>query len=133
MECQRCAEQIARNRTGLCRRCRNFVGQQYHIGQNNNDREVNEREENESNSQLFYNDNIINNHLYNPGYIDEVKQKKNLRIMALNPNGFGPKTIEKIEMMCQKVQELEIDMVLLSTPDRRWTTTILEQLRKRFR
>ena len=52
--------------------------------------------------------------------------------MAMNPNGFGPENLEKMEMMCQKVIDMEIDLILLSAPDRRWTTTRLEKLKKIF-
>ena len=51
----------------------------------------------------------------------------------MNPNGFGPKNIEKLEMMCQKVGELEINLILLSMPNWRWTISRTENLIRRFK
>ena len=70
-------------------------------------------------SNLENKDNKINNNIINQGYIDEVKNINNTRFIALNPDGFRPENTEKIEMVCQQVIEMEIDVIMLSTPDRR--------------
>ena len=47
--------------------------------------------------------------------------------MIVNLNAFGPENTEKIEIMCEKVIELEINMILLSTPNRRWNIPRIEK------
>ena len=37
--------------------------------------------------------------LINQGYIDSMKQDTLIRILALNPRGFGPNSKEKINML----------------------------------
>jgi len=132
MECKRCKEQVTRNKTDLCRRCRNYILPQYYIGRNNNDGEIRTQDYVNIGQQNVHDNNIINNVLNNPGYIANTKQNQNLRIMAMNPNGFGPENLEKMEMMCQKVIEMNIDLILLSAPDRRWTMKRQEIMKKRF-
>jgi len=100
----------------------------YEIGINNNDGEANNDVMEDERNQFENRNNNINIDLQNQGYIKSIKQKQNIRIMAVNPNKFGPENKEKLEMMCQIVKELEIDMVLLSAPDRRWTTSRIEKL-----
>ena len=118
MGCERCKEQVTRNRTSLCRRCRNYVVQQYQIERNNNDGEIITQDYSNISDQSVNTNNIVNNFLNNPGYIENVKKEYNLRIMAMNLNGFGPENLDKTEMICQKVIEMNIDLILLSAPDR---------------
>jgi len=131
--CRRCGEQVSWNKRKLCGICRNTTIEPFDAGVNNWDGEQESFDRMEYEHRLNNRINIINNNLCNPGYIDEVKHRDSIRIIAVNPHGFGPDCTEKIEMLCQKVQEMEIDMILMSSPDRRWTSNRIEQLTNKFR
>ena len=55
----------------------------------------------------------------NQGYIDSKKHKDCIRFLSLNPRGFGPDNEEKMEMMVEAAKKMEIDGILLSSPDRK--------------
>jgi len=132
IECTRCGEQVSWNRPLLCGRCRSRTIERYEVGMNNDDGDRNREEQKEYENAIVNRINIINNSLNHHGFIDEVKQVDSMRIVAMNPNGFGPDSEEKVEMMCQKAKEMEIDIIMLSSPDRRWTKTRIERLRRKF-
>ena len=50
-----------------------------------------------------------------------------MRLFHTNIREFGPDKVEKIEILKKKVKELEIDRILFSIPDRRWTSIVIEQ------
>ena len=60
----------------------------------------------------------MNKNLNNQEFIDGAKKINNIRFIASNPNGFGPENSEKIEILCEKVIEMKIDIKILSTPNR---------------
>jgi len=91
-----------KNRTGLCSRCRSINIQPYQIGTNNNDGEYiedNNQQWTEYSNYITNRFNIYNKNLNNQGYIDNVKSQNSIRFIVLNPQGFSPKSIEKINIM----------------------------------
>jgi hypothetical protein len=69
----------------------------------------------------------------NQGFIDSFKRGGCVRILGLNPRGFGVDSNEKIEMMKEAMSKYEIDVLLLSSPDRRWRASTRESLKRSFR
>ena len=63
--------------------------------------------------------NKRNHDLKNQGYVESIKQENVVRILALNLRGFGPKNKEKINMLKKAMVEWKIDVVLMSSIDRR--------------
>ena len=77
--------------------------------------------------------NKRNHDLKNQWYVESIKQENVVRILALNPRGFGPKNKEKINMLKKAMVEWKIDVVLMSSTDRRWTEMKLDQMKKQMR
>ena len=51
----------------------------------------------------------------------------------MNPRGFGPDNEEKVEMMKKSIREFNIDRVLLSSPDQKWSTAKIDRLKRTFK
>ena len=111
IECKRCGEQVSWNCETLSGICRNIVVENLNVSMNNNDGERDSNGRVEYEHRLNNRINIINNSLRNQGFIEEVKHRDSIRIMAVNPSGFWPDSVEKVEMMCQEVIDMEIDMI----------------------
>ena len=137
IECERCKRQIPWKRTRRCNRCRNLIIEEYRNNRNQNegDNEIEIlRQEVGLINTLPANDiNKRNNQIKHQGYIDSTKQQECIRILSLNPRGFGPENEEKLAMMIKSIKKYSIDAVLLSSPDRKWTNNKLERLQRRFR
>ena len=69
----------------------------------------------------------------NEGWIDSQKHDINVRILSMNPRGFGPHQEEKVVMMIDYAKRHQIDRILLSSPDQKWTSTKVDKLKRRFR
>ena len=69
----------------------------------------------------------------NQGYIDSEKHLDCIQFLLLNPRGFRLDNIEKIEMMLEATKRYEIDGVLLSSPDRRWSSNKIKQVKRKFK
>ena len=63
--------------------------------------------------------NKRNSELKNQGYVDSKKHKDCIRFLSLNPRGFWPDNNDKIEMMVAAAKKMEIDGIMLSSPDRK--------------
>ena len=136
IECRIYKEQILKNRKRKCTRCRDQTISSICRGQNNEDGNDEIEILREQLGQTLQYNNEINRKNYdlkNQGYIDSKKDKDCVRILALNPRGFGPNTMEKVNMMKKAMEEKEIDIVLLSSADREWTEYRVEQMKKMFR
>ena len=66
-------------------------------------------------------------------YSSIVLMINNIRFMTLNPDRFGPENSEKIKILCQKVIDMEIDIIMLSAPNRWWATNIVESIKRQFK
>ena len=86
---------------------------------------------NEVERHFIRNDNT-NTSMKDPGHVDSCKNPKAIRMCYLNPNGFGPDTHEKTQMLIQSKNRLQIDGMFFSSPDRLWNSRRIEQLRKRM-
>ena len=69
----------------------------------------------------------------NQGYVDSKKYKDCIRFLSLNPQGFGPDNDKKMEMIVAAVQKLEIDGIMLSSPDRKWSTSMIDRVKRKFK
>ena len=74
----------------------------------------------------------VNYEFKNQGYVDCMKDPNNIRFMSLNLHRFGQDNYKKMNIMYQAAIELEIDVIMLSTLDRKWTMTRTLQLKKQF-
>ena len=75
-----------------------------------------------------FNDTVINN----LGFVDFKKNERNIRLLSVNPQGFGPDTQEKIMMLIRSQQRLQFDRVFFSSPDRLWNSRRIETMKKRI-
>ena len=128
IQCRQCQKQTPRARDKICQRCRNQRIDMFTIGRNNNEGQL-EIEQQRLESIINNGINLPNSALNNQGFISTVKNKENLRLFAINPNGFGPDSKEKLEMLKTAIKHYEIDVILMSSPDRRWTSSRIERLR----
>ena len=55
--------------------------------------------------------------------MDNSKNLDCIRILLLNSRGFGLDNAEKMEMMMAATKDHSVDGILLSLPDRRWTSS----------
>jgi len=56
-----------------------------------------------------------------------------MRLCSVNPNGFRVDLIEKIEQMKRAVEQNQIDCILMSSPDRKQTSSNENQIARIFR
>ena len=66
------------------------------------------------------------------GYIDGRKMEGSMRLLQLNPHGFGPEMNEKINMLKEVIVNMQIDAILFSAPDRKWSTSKVDYLKCRL-
>ena len=69
----------------------------------------------------------------NQGYVDSKKHKDYIRFLFLNPRGFGPDNDNKIEMMVAVAKKMEIDGIMLSSPDRKWSISMIDRVKRKFK
>ena len=69
----------------------------------------------------------------NKGQIVIDKNENDFRIFSINPNGFGPDKVEKMELLKKKCIEMKIDSVMFSSPDRRQSTITTSNVLKYFK
>ena len=69
-------------------------------------------------SEYFTRNNDNERGIRNLGYVDPVKYDRNVRLLTLNPRGFGPDNQEKIIMLKNSERRLQFDGVFFSSPDR---------------
>jgi len=117
IQCRQCQKQTPRAKDKICQRCRNQRIDNFSIGSNNNEGQI-DIEKLKLESIINDGVNIPNKALRNQGFINTVKNKEHLRIFTINPNGFGPDSKEKLEMMKAAIQTYQIDVILMSSPDR---------------
>jgi len=107
------------------------------IQRNNNDGDDDlERLQNQINTienEYSYGINKRNHSLINQGYVDSTKHQDCIRFLFLNPRGFGPDKEEKVEMMLEAIKRYDLDGVMLSSTDRKWSSTSIKQMKRIFR
>ena len=74
--------------------------------------------------------NKRNRDLKNQGFIDSQKYNDCMRILAVNPRGFGPDKEEKVNMLKKAIVDYEIDVVLLSGTDRKWNESTMIRMKR---
>ena len=52
--------------------------------------------------------------LRNEGYIDKTKLSGNIRILSLNPYGYKPNEISKMNTLQKAVQKYDIDIIMMN-------------------
>jgi len=117
----------------MCNKCRNETIWNAREGYNNNEGEDEALVIQEQLGETIIHNNNINKRnteLKNQGFINSKKHEDCIRILALNPRGFGPNNHEKINMLKQAMVEYKIDAVLFSGTDRRWNKSRTETIRK---
>ena len=83
----------------------------------------NKKEKKKTNiEEFFVRHNDDNEYIKQLGYVDPVKYAQNIRLLSVNPRGFGPDTIEKITMLKRSKERLMFDGVFFSSPNRLWDT-----------
>ena len=70
--------------------------------------------------------------IMNMGYIDNVKASSNTRILSLNPNSIQPSNEEKVNMLMNSCIDKQIDIVLLSKMNIKWTASNIEKMRSKL-
>ena len=120
-KCKQCDKVISNIKHKMCNKC------YYEQKENNmeNNRVNNIRE-------YFVNNNNEERVIRNLGYVDQIKYKQNIRLLTLNPRGFGPDTQEKISMLKISKERLQFDGVFFSSPDRNWNSRRKEEMRKKM-
>ena len=114
---------MPRNKNKLCNRCNNVIVRNVRRNYNNdegNDEEMIFREQ--LGGTMKYNTTINKRieGIKNQGFVDSKKYEDYVRMILLNPRGFGPNNNEKVNMLKQAMIDYEIDAVLFSGTDRRW-------------
>jgi len=71
--------------------------------------------------------------IVNQEYVNNNKLVESTRFLSLNPRGFGPDNEEKMEMMVEAAKKMEIDGILLSSPDRKWSTNMIDKIKRKFK
>ena len=71
--------------------------------------------------------------MQNQGYVDSKKHQDCIRLLSLNPHGFGLDNEEKIEMMVLAAQKYDIDRIMLSSLDRRQTSSRIDKVKRKFK
>jgi len=135
VECEMCNVQIPKNKQNMCGQYQNIYIMPARNRYNNNDRDdrINQlRNQIGDIPNINQGINKRNEEMHRQGYIDNKKMTGSIRILQLNPHGFGPEMNEKINMLKEAIISMEIDVILLSAPDRRWTKSKIEFLRKRL-
>ena len=134
IECERCKRQMQWNGTKKQNKCMNEV-----VGDYSDDRNQNEgnpqlstlRQQLGTTNAIPKNEiNERNKNLIHQGQLDDKKRKDCIRLLQLNTKGFGPDDEEKVEMMIKAVKRYGINGILLSSPDRKWTSS---KIRQKFR
>ena len=105
-ECENCKRTVANMKHSFCVKC-------YQDKRNRKE----QRESRENIKKIFTPKN--NNAIKNLGHVDPIKHDKNIRLLSLNPRGFGPDAIEKIAMLQMSKERLQFDGVFFSSPDRK--------------
>ena len=104
-ECKMCDKAVLNMRHSLCNKC---------YSKKQERKEQNEKSESIKNFFIL----TLNSTIKNIGYVDPVKYNQNIRLLSLNPRGFGPDSTEKIAMLKLSKERLQFDGVFFSSPDR---------------
>jgi len=128
-------KKIPYNRTSQCRRCQSIVIPHAQEGINNEEgEEIEQIRIQLSGMEYRYNRiNERNQDITNQGFIDSIKDAKNVRFLSLNTRGFGPSQMEKVNMMKQAIVDYELDVLLLNETNRRWSSSQLNQVKRLFK
>ena len=118
-ECENCKRTVANMKHAFCIKC---------YKERNNRKEQRESRENITNFFIPTNNNMTKN----LGHVDPIKHDRNIRLLSLNPRGFGPDSIEKIAMLQMSKERLQFDGVFFSSPDRKWDSRRKEIMRKKM-
>ena len=136
IKCRICNKQIQYNKLKKCKKCRQKERKDNTIEMTNNEEEKELQILKEQLGETIrYDRNInkINKELKNQGYIESQKHENSIRILALNPRGFGPKNNEKINMLKKAMNDYKIDIVLMSSTDRKWNELREETIKRKIK
>ena len=136
IKCRICNKQIQYNKLKKCKKCRQKERNDNTIEMTNNEEEKELQIMKEQLGETIrYDRNInkINKELKNQGYIESQKHENSIRILALNPRGFGPKNNEKINMLKKAMNDYKIDIVLMSSTDRKWNELREETIKRKIK
>ena len=137
INCASCNIQIPNKNKRQCNKCYNNYISDRRIDRNNNDGD-NELERLRNYIQIVTNEynngiNKRNNKMMNQGYVDSTKHEDCVRFLLVNPRGFGPDTVDKMETMIASTKKYEIDGLLLSAPDRKWNVHKIDYIKRKFK
>ena len=71
--------------------------------------------------------------LENKGWISLIKNDKIMRILYVNPHGFGSDNIDKVEQLKKEMNKYKIDAVMMSSSDRSQIAALENWLINQFR
>jgi len=137
IQCKRCNSQMPRNRTQICNKYKNEQIGNRTEGRNledgYNQYNILQEQVRSINTLPQIRINDINYDMKNQGFIDSIKHEDCVRILIMNPRGFGPNNNEKVEMMIQSIIEYQIDGILLSALDQKWSSNKIDRLKNAFK
>jgi len=90
-------------------------------------------EKNSTIREYFMRNNDNEKRIKNLGYVDSIKYEQNIRLLILNPRGFGPDSQEKIELLKNGQRRMQFDGVFFSSPDRAWNSKHKDDMKKKMR
>ena len=96
---------------------------------------TNSQPENNRSVQINLNNyiNILTNIIKFRGYIDDRKSLENVRILTLNPRGINLWKSYKIDMFLNTCKKHQVDIILLSETQVKWTPANLDRMENQFR
>ena len=118
-KCKICNKTVLNTRHSLCNKYYNKKQER---------KEQNEKSESIKNYFIP----TLKSNIKNIGYVDPVKYNQNIRLLSLNPRGFGPDSNEKIAMLKLSKERLQFDGVFFSSPDRNWNSRRIELIRRKL-
>ena len=69
----------------------------------------------------------------NAGYIDERKMCRNIRILAINPNGYKLNNMVKMSHLMTAIKNYEIDVVMMNETNTKWDTVNISKMERRMK
>ena len=66
--------------------------------------------------------------IQNEGYVDNIKNNENTRILSLNPRGINPWNNYRMEMLLESYETYQIDVLLLCETQVKWTASNLDKI-----
>ena len=99
------------------------------LNRGNNINGLNIRIKNRTIRDYFEEEDNVNN----KGYIDSIKIEGNIRILALNLNGYRPTDKVKMHQLKQSIQKYNIDVLMLIKVNTKWDITNISRIEREMR